>query len=46
MKALPEEAPANLAPFMERMQLQNPATPEAQQAQKALLLAFKVAGFF
>jgi acyl-CoA hydrolase len=46
MKALPDEAPANLAPFMERMQLQNPATPEAQQAQKALLLAFKVAGFF
>lgn len=46
MKALPDEVPANLAPFMERMQLQNPATPEAQQAQRALLLAFKVAGFF
>jgi hypothetical protein len=46
MKALPEEVPANLTPFMERMQLQNPATAAAQNARKALLMAFKVAGFF
>lgn len=45
MQALPAEAPANLKPFMERMQLANPTTPEEKQTEKMLLLAFRLAGF-
>ncbi|MBR9980458.1 MAG: hypothetical protein KFF50_05485 [Desulfatitalea sp.] len=45
MKALPEAVPANLQPFMERMQLENPMTAEEKQAQRMLLLSFRLAGF-
>jgi len=45
MKTLPAEVPAGLKPFFERMELNNPTTPEAMQSQKMLMLAFRMAGF-
>jgi len=45
MKELPTEIPDNLQPFMARMELSAPATPEEIQTHKMLLLAFRLAGF-
>ncbi|WP_054029900.1 acetyl-CoA hydrolase/transferase C-terminal domain-containing protein [Desulfatitalea tepidiphila] len=45
MKQLPIEIPDNLQPFMVRMGLAAPATPEEMQTHKMLLLAFRLAGF-
>lgn len=45
MEKLPDEIPANLQPFMERMQLTAPCTPDEVQVQKTFLLALRLAGF-
>jgi hypothetical protein len=46
MKDLPAEIPENIKPFVERMDLLNPSTPEETQSQKTFLLALRLAGFF
>ena len=46
MKGLPGEVPESLTPFMERLDLTHPSTPEALESQKTMLLAFRLAGFF
>lgn len=46
IKDLPAEIPENLKPFVERMGLLDPTTPEDTQTQKTLLLALRLAGFF
>ncbi|MCJ8501898.1 acetyl-CoA hydrolase/transferase C-terminal domain-containing protein [Desulfatitalea alkaliphila] len=46
MKALPEETPADLQPFIERMGLSHPTTAEEEQSRQLLLTAFRLAGYF
>jgi hypothetical protein len=44
MKGIPETPPATSLPFLKRMQLDNPASPDDLQMQKAVLLAIRLAG--